>query len=117
MIHPKIFHMKKELSLRMSDDWTVGMMASETEMSVSNFQKLFKKEMKTTPKAYLHMLRMECAIEMLSDPLCWHSIKLIALKVGLSGGSRFARDIKQFSGSSPTELRIQCSEKHQTLPN
>jgi AraC-like DNA-binding protein len=116
MIHPRIFHIKEELSRRISDDWTVGLMASETEMSVSNFQKLFKRELKTTPKAYLHKLRMERAVEMLSDPYCWHSIKLIAHKVGLSGGSHFARDIKQFCGYIPTELRTQCSEKHQVLP-
>ena len=112
----RIFHIKEKLSQDLGGSWSVGEMAAEFEMSVSYFQRLFKEKAGTTPSAYLTDLRLDKAVEMLSDPNCFLQIKEIGFQVGLTNDSHFTSGFKKKYGMTPTEYRAHQAAIHQSIP-
>lgn len=101
----QIFHLTEQISLRLSEEWTVEKMADEVGLSVSRFHTAFKNHFGQTPKEYIRDQRLNRAREILQDPHNFDSIKTIAYEVGINDLSHFARDFKKKFGLTPTEYR------------
>jgi len=114
MKDPRISHVVTKLAQSLGDSWSVEKMAAFLGMSTSNFQRVFRDELKTSPMAYFHSLRLEKASEMLADPECFQQIKAIAYSVGLNDNSHFTRDFKKRFGATPTEYRRHHANIHQS---
>ena len=113
MIDGRIFKVVKEVSQNLGRSWSVAQMADIIEMSESNFRKLFKKEMKTTPYSWLRNRRLQKAAEMLSDADCFLPIKVIAFTVGIPNESTFDHEFRRTFGITPSECRHLAWEKDQ----
>lgn len=109
----RIFHIQKHLSENLARDWTVLKMAAAVHVSPLHFHKLFKKNIGTTPKSYLHKLRLARAYDLLSDPKNYNQIKQIGFSVGLRDTSHFVRDFRAEYGLTPLEFRRRCCKKEQ----
>ena len=91
-------------------------MATLVGVSVPSFNRLFKEDLGTSPIAWLNDLRLDEAVEMLSNPICFLQIKEIAFCVGLFNQSHFTNAIKAKVGMTPTEFRAHQAEIHQSAP-
>ncbi len=72
-------------------------------MSVSNFQRIFKEEMKLSPKRYAMNLRLEKARHLLINTGI--GIEEIALETGFADRYHFSKAFKSFFQVSPAEYR------------
>ena len=90
---------------RLQEPLTVTTLAASAELSVSQFTRLFRRAVGTTPGAYLQACRLSRArtlVERTSLP-----IAEIMRQVGVSDRSHFARDFQRVHGFSPRTLRLQ----------
>jgi AraC family transcriptional regulator of arabinose operon len=78
-------------------------LASVAHLSVSHFSYLFRKELGTSPGRYLMRLRMEKAVELLSERSL--SVKEVMAKVGFNDKSDFARSFRKAYGIAPSDYR------------
>lgn len=82
-------------SLRMEE------VAQHVSLSYSHFSNLFRKETGTTFPAYLRRLRIEKAIEYLSDPSM--KISEVCYRVGFKYPQQLSNDFKKVTGVYPSE--------------
>lgn len=82
--------------------------AERIGMSPTYFSKAFKEELGLSYSQYIAKLRMERAIELLSDPV--KKVYEVALAVGYSEYAHFAKVFKKYYGFSPSDYRQQLSE-------
>lgn len=82
---------------------TTVTLAKMENYSVTSFIKWFEREMGCTPSAFLRMLRIEKAKELLKQGQM--SILDIALAVGYSNHAAFTRAFRKRMGISPTDYR------------
>jgi AraC family transcriptional regulator len=87
----------------MDSSFSLDRLASEADMSVSHFSRLFKKATGRNPSQCFIHLRMETARELLLEPDL--SILNVALEVGYSSPSYFAQLFRRHTGMTPREYR------------
>lgn len=83
----------------------ISAIASEVCMSKDHFIRTFKKEVGTTPNAYIISKRMEMAQLLLLTTD--NSIKVIAMQIGFTDDSYFNKSFRKHSGMSPQQYREQ----------
>lgn len=83
----------------------ISAIASEVCMSKDHFIRTFKKEVGTTPNAYIISKRMEMAQLLLLTTD--NSIKVIAMQTGFTDDSYFNKSFRKHSGMSPQQYREQ----------
>lgn len=89
---------------RLSQSLREKNLAAQSGLSLSQFNKLFHRNVGTTPKKYWENKRIETArIALLGSA---KSIKSIALDLGFSSLPHFSGWVKKKLGKSPRELRL-----------
>ncbi len=88
-----------------SYDLSVGMVADQFGVSISNLSHQFKARMNCTISGYITQKKFAYAGEQLI--VTDESISVIAEKLGYSQATSFIRKFKQFYGVTPTEYRSQ----------
>jgi AraC-like DNA-binding protein len=85
---------------------TVGELAEMSHLSVSQFERSFRKYFKTTPMKYVNQVRVDAAARLLSEGT--EPISLIAHDTGFYDHSYFTKQFKAAKGMSPSVYR-KCS--------
>ncbi|MGL4772189.1 MAG: helix-turn-helix domain-containing protein [Clostridium sp.] len=86
-----------------SEHITVSDLAKLVNMSVSNFNRLFKKEMKITPIEYLIEVRIEKSKQLLRRKEV--PITDIAIRCGFGSSAHFSSSFSKALGVTPSEFR------------
>ena len=107
----RIYQLQGQILKNPEYHWTVQKMAEMVELSVPHFQKLFKKETRTSPMAFLQNARLEKAGNLLETT--FFRVQQIGKHVGMLHESHFTRDFKKKYGVTPSEYRRQYWEKIQ----
>ena len=84
----------------------VGELAEMSDLSVSQFERSFRKYFKTTPMKYVNQVRVDAAARLLSEGT--EAISLIAHDTGFYDHSYFTKQFKAAKGMSPSVYR-RCS--------
>lgn len=82
---------------------TIPDLATSVNVSVSHFQRLFKKEMQICAVKYINNRRLEMSRELLETT--YLRIKEIRVKVGASNEAHFLHDFKRKFGETPCNYR------------
>ncbi|MEW6304294.1 MAG: AraC family transcriptional regulator [Verrucomicrobiota bacterium] len=85
------------------DDLRIAGLARLAHLSVSQFQRTFKRIYGATPVRFINQVRVHEACEMLKDPN--RSITEIAFAAGYASSSFFSTQFKSFMGQSPLDYR------------
>lgn len=95
---------KKYVQQNYYKDIDMSVVANLVSLSYSHFSKIFKDETGMNFSEYLQKVRMEKALESLSN----HSSKIhdVAQSVGFSNPKHFTRAFKNYFGFSPSEYRV-----------
>ncbi|MDO5678956.1 MAG: AraC family transcriptional regulator [Pelistega sp.] len=90
--------------IRQNFDQSLNMetLANLANISISQFDRTFKKLFHMTPTQYIQKVRFEKAIELLRQDL---SITEISVLCGYSDHSAFSRQFKQLTGLSPSQFK------------
>ena len=91
------------LESQFSRQWTLGELAELAYMSKSNLLMLFKEATGKSPVDYLIRIRIQKAMEMLSQSQ--ESITSIALRVGFNDSNYFSRCFKKLTNLTPRRYR------------
>ena len=102
----KIIHY---INLNISNDLSLGEIASVVNMNASYVSDLFKKETGSTISYYIHYQRMRHAAHFLRNTQS--SISSIAQSVGIYDVNYFSRLFKRYMGQSPSKYRKQITIK------
>lgn len=78
-------------------------LAGQCCMSPNYFHKVFKNALNMTPANYITLLRMNAALQLLTDKQ--QSIKNIAYELGFTDDAHFCRSFKKYYGISPGEYQ------------
>jgi AraC family transcriptional regulator, arabinose operon regulatory protein len=81
----------------------VAALAELAGLSPAHFAVLFKQQTGSSPRDYLHLLRIHRACRLLDNPSL--SVKEIAALLGYQDPFHFSRTFKAFQGISPTDYR------------
>ncbi len=95
---------KKYIQQNYYKDIDMSLVSNLVSLSYSHFSKIFKDETGMNFSEYLQKVRMEKALEILSDPT--NRIQDIAQSVGFSNPKHFTRAFKNYFGFSPSEYRV-----------
>lgn len=99
-VETAIDHITKNLHREVS----LKELAEVVHYSPFHFQKLFREEIRETPKQYIMKLRLENALHfMIIHP--HKSVLEISIDCGFSSPSAFSRAVRNFYGSPPDEIR------------
>lgn len=90
--------MKKHLS----EPLQMSAIAKSLNMSESSFSHAFKKEMGITPQKYMHQLKLDRAVELLSE----QSVTETALELGYENPSHFIKLFKTAFGVTPKQFQL-----------
>lgn len=82
---------------------TVAQMAEMGNMSISNFIRTFKKELRITPKEYLIQTRIEKAKKMLRRNEL--TITEISMRCGFNSSAHFTNSFVHLTGMTPTDYK------------
>ncbi len=97
------------MSEHLDEPLKVGALAALASLSPAHFAALFKEQTGSSPRGYLHLLRMHRACQWLTgSPM---TLKEIAGRLGYQDQFHFSRKFKSFSGISPSGYRA----RHQTM--
>lgn len=83
--------------------WDVASMAEFSNLSVSQFKRLFRMRSGVTPKTYVDGFKMRLAVEMLSDSS--KAVSDVAAALGYCDQFHFSRRFRQMTGHSPSDYR------------
>ena len=94
-----VAHIQKNFRepLRMSD------LARVANLSVSQFQRLFKRTYNTTPVKFIAQVRVHEACELLKDPN--HDVTRAAFECGYNSAAFFSSQFKAMMGEAPSAYR------------
>lgn len=95
---------KKYVQENYHKDIDMSVVSNLVSLSYSHFSKIFKDETGMNFSEYLQKVRLEKALEILSNPTS--RIQEIAYNVGFSNPKHFTRAFKNYFGFSPSEYRI-----------
>lgn len=91
------------------DKVTIKHLASLANMSESNFHAAFKKQMGTSPIAYLNNYRLSVAADRLTDTT--DTVSDISYSVGINDPLYFSKLFKKIYGMAPKEYRFTYQSK------
>lgn len=99
----RIGRIQTYIELHCGDNLTIYDLANNANMSVSNFNKLFTREVGVSPKNYLTSVRLNKALKLLrrND----FSVSEIAVQCGFSSLSHFSSAFKKVYDMSPSDYR------------
>jgi len=83
--------------------WSLDVMTEFCNISISQLNRLFKKETGMTSKNYIDSIRMDIAAEMLASSTA--SIKQIAKELGYPDPYHFSRRFKEIKGYAPMQYK------------
>lgn len=89
----------------MTEEFSLARLAEQAGISEFHFNRLFKRAMGVPPSQYQIRLRMDAARRLLRETK--KSVITIAIEVGYSNPSHFARLFRKENGLSPTDYRRQ----------
>ena len=87
---------------------TVGELAEMSQLSVSQFERSFRKYFKTTPMKYVNQVRLDAAARLLSEGT--DAISAIAYQTGFYDHSYFTKQFRAAKGMSPSAYRRKGGE-------
>lgn len=93
-------------------EWTLEDLAQEVGLSRAGFAQKFKKSLGDTPLHYLTTLRLQKAMDLLSQTE--DKIELVAEQVGYKDAFGFSKVFKKHIGKSPKDFRKQAILDNQT---
>jgi AraC-like DNA-binding protein len=93
---------------------TVRSIAGLAGLSTAHFSVEFKRVTGSTPRDYLHLLRMHRAVQWLTDTAL--AVKEIAARLGYQDPFHFSRKFKTFSGMSPRDYRLSHRGRNGSMP-
>jgi PAS domain S-box-containing protein len=103
----------------MLNDYAQGLptelMASKMCLSVSQFNRAFRKKFQTTPQAYLTNIRLNAACSLLVTTDL--PISAIALQTGFYDQSHFTNQFVRLGGLPPSQYRKKYSEARESAPS
>ncbi len=100
----QVLHCLRELDrLPLDHRFSQQEISERLGMSRSHLDKVFSKEMGTTPRKYLEARRLKTAVHLIHRTE--NSIKLIAVEMGFRHESHFCSWFKRMTGRRPSELR------------
>lgn len=85
-----------------SEPLQVSSIAKSLNMSESSFSHAFKKEMGITPQKYMHQIKLDRAVELLSH----QSVTATALELGYENPSHFIKLFKTTFGMTPKQFQL-----------
>lgn len=88
---------------RLSESLSIRELAASVNLSVSHFQRLFKKELGISPVQYLSDRRLQKARQLLETTHL--RVKEIRRQVGATSETHFQRDFKRKFGATPGNYR------------
>jgi transcriptional regulator GlxA family with amidase domain len=89
-------------------------LAAKMCLSVSQFNRLFRKKFHTTPRAYLTNVRMNAACHLLVTTEL--AISEIALQTGFYDQSHFTNQFVRHRGLPPSQYRQKYAKEHESSP-
>ena len=105
-----VHHLRDLLISDTSSHTTIEDLARAHRISVTRFQKIFKKLYGTSIYQYVKQYRLEQATIELTNSA--RSITDIALDAGFSSASKFGESFKKRYGVTPTEYRLQFRDRN-----
>ena len=106
--YPRINSLLEMLREEPEKNWKGSEMAEISDMSLSQFHRVFRGQTGYTPKKYLDMIRIQLAAELLC--VAENSVTSIASRMGYSDMFHFSRRFKQLTGYSPLNYRRQFGQ-------
>lgn len=100
-----IEHMQSEFM----NDLSIEYLASLSFMSLSTFERKFKKQFSQTPTQYIKKLRMHQACNLLANGM---SIKRAAVESGFCDQSYFSKEFKSLVGMTPRQYALASMQEH-----
>src|SRR5918993_2454669 len=100
---PRIKHAVAFIGEHLQSRITVEDLAAKAELSVSQFTRLFRRDLGSTPSAFVNRLRIERAALLLERTNL--SVGEVMMQVGITDPSHFARDFRRAHGFSPRTYR------------
>lgn len=101
---PRVARTIDRMEEQLHSHLTVTELAAAVELSVAQLTRLFRDDTGTTPRAFLHTLRMARARTLLERTTL--SVRDVMAQVGISDRSHFARDFSRVYGTSPRTFRL-----------
>src|SRR5687768_12404748 len=92
---------------------TIEDLAAKAALSVSQFTRLFRRDLGTTPSAFVNRLRIERAALLLERTNL--SVSEVMAQVGITDPSHFARDFRRAHGFSPRTFRQHLRGSSQSI--
>lgn len=102
---------KKYVNDNYSKDIDMAVVSNMVSLSYSHFSKIFKDETGMNFSDYLTKIRMEKALEMLSNPI--NKVNDISKGVGYNNPKHFTRAFKNHFGFSPSEYRLNIPKNNE----
>ncbi|GHC22096.1 AraC family transcriptional regulator [Kushneria pakistanensis] len=103
--YSRIVQVLSKLQVSFAEDFSVGQLAQQANMSISTFHHYFKQVTRTSPAQYLKKMRLIKAQQLLVQQN--HNVSQAALAVGYRSVAQFSRDYKRYYGDSPLQNRRQ----------
>lgn len=101
--HPAIYSALSWMQEHYADELTLKEIAAVAKVSPEHLVRLFKQYEQATPFQYLWRLRMNKAVELLTNTGL--TVTEIALRCGFKTSHHFARQLKQATGRTASEIR------------
>lgn len=100
---------KKYVNENYSKDIDMAVVSNMVSLSYTHFSKIFKDESGMNFSDYLTKVRMEKALEMVSNPV--NKINDISKSVSYNNPKHFTRAFKNYFGFSPSEYRVNMNKE------
>ena len=107
-IDKRISDAMEYIHLNAEQELSIPLLAEKSDMSISHFYTLFKKEVGTTPIEYKQNVLINRAIRLLLSDTSL-SVEQISSMLGFSSSTYFRRVFKHITGKSPREYRSSVS--------
>lgn len=99
---------KKDIYSNPSNDWSVSLIAENLSISVSHFQRLYKKRFGVSCTNDVFISRMQYAKQLLLETD--YSVKEIAFMCGYQSYEHFSRSFAKYACVSPIQYRVKFKE-------
>lgn len=104
----KLDKIKKDIYSHPSNDWSVSLIAENMSISVSHFQRLYKKKFGVSCTNDVFISRMQYAKQLLLETD--YPVKEIAFMCGYQNYEHFSRSFAKYACVSPIQYRVKFKE-------